>query len=141
MTTIYVVEAGMYSDRYIVGAFTSVDNADAVARAENARVIDVEVDSPLSAEHKRHLRPGERLYHVLMKADGNDVTTDVIFEDLDTSGRDRYSARYDRLMFRCWATSPEHAIKIANERRTGWLLGGKRLATTPNAHGWVEIEL
>lgn len=142
MTTIYIVEVGEYSDRRIVSAHSNTDEADAIARRYCGSVQELELDEPLGAEEQRMLRPGERAYRVFMQADGSQSSTEVIWQEPE--GGASYGLHNDRFIAECFASSPEHAIKIANERRSAWIAYGKTTSPLRNdphgagRYGWVE---
>ncbi len=120
---IYLVEIGAYSDRYIAGAFSKRDDADAYARRHEGHVLCVTVDEEqFDEETRRFLRPGEHSYHVAMAAGGNDAEAEEMWTDpqdyLNVWGNN------ERFTGECWASSEEHAIKIVNDRRTQWLAIG-----------------
>lgn len=120
---VYAVEAGSYSDRWIVGVWSDEDNADAVAREYDACVMDFDLDEPLSEKAARLKRPGIRTYHVTMEArSGQYARAQPIFQQTDLD--ERSCSNGTLFGTGCWATSEEEAIKIANDRRTAWLAGG-----------------
>lgn len=133
---VYVVRAGEYSDTWTVGVYTKPDHADAVARAKDGYVEDFEIDPALDEDAVRHLRPGERLYQVLMRRDGQEARAWPQW----SGDADMYlSANYahHNIVGRCWATSEEHAIKIVNDRRIAWLAAGSPLSRAKQ-HGWAD---
>ena len=125
MKTIYVVEQGRYSDYHICGLFSTEELAKLYIKSrepeggfseyDEMSIIEMEVDSC-----EEELRKGYRLYFVRMTKEGD--TKEVYPEE---SGYERdseiYPDFYDNLYTNCYASSPEHAIKIANERRICFL--------------------
>ena len=128
---VYVVCFGAYSDRYVAGVFSNRDEANAWARANNDDVDEFDLDPPLDEQAKRHIRPGLSAYSVAMDHDGNGAQVWEQWVDPDES----IAANGHRFNTECWASSKEHAIKIANDRRIQWLAGGKRLGKALN-YGW-----
>lgn len=139
---VYVVELGAYSDRYVAAVFTNEDQAAAYARANDGTVGHFDLDPELGEDEKRHLRPGQHAYSFSMDYDGNQAQAWEIWKDPDESLRVRVSGgKPVRLAGGCWASSEKHAIKILNEKRTGWLIGGQRVGRPTNTTSWFEAIL
>lgn len=122
--TVYVVEGGAYSDKYVAAVFSNRDDANALAYTiDPSGVYELELDPELSEAEKRHIRPGEYAYNMAMDTDGNNAQA---WETWREPANELW-ARNDlkRLSSSCWATSEQHAIKILNERRSAWLAAGK----------------
>lgn len=144
---VYIVECGEYSGRYIAAVFAEEALADAYARANDGSVDEFEVETTISEEEQRHLRPGERAYSVGMDVDGSGAQARAMW----STPEERLGVRMrggmpERFSFSCWASSEEHAIKQLNDRRSAWL-SGPRMAGTRNTqaaysggsdHGWRE---
>jgi hypothetical protein len=139
---VYVVGFGSYSDQHNHAAYTSADHADAVARStgteyEPGWVDELELDPPLDEEVTIFIRPGERLYQVVMDGDGNNAQAWVGW---DKESTDRFGVAKDKSRFSCetWATSEEHAIKILNDRRAQWIALGQIIEQNPNNVYWYK---
>jgi hypothetical protein len=128
VTKAYVVTSGEYSDYHVVGVYLDKDKADARAESINkhlyycggAGVEEYECDSD-------DLRGGLAHARVEIGTDGNNAKCDwsLGYED----GVFCQLAEWPRgqktvLVCDVIAKDEEHAIKIANERRTAWLLAG-----------------
>jgi hypothetical protein len=112
---IYVVESGYYSDKDVVGVYSTLEKAKEAAKiyAANEGIEEWELDA-LPEGH----RPGLFGYEVSMSRDGNHhslfrtapSTDDGWFPFSHTSSE-------LQICFTLNARDDEHALKIANERR------------------------
>ena len=115
MTTIYVVTEGQYSSYRIVGFFSTKDKADAFKGKFDTRVEEYELDN---------LEPGLYLssYAVWMKRDG----TCARVEERGLVTPDAYRLLPGPYLFvQCFAKDEQHAVKIANEKRTQMIALGQ----------------
>jgi len=145
MTTVYVVEAGAYSDRWIVGVWSDRFEAEAVARTSDAIVYEHTLDEPLTREQRAALR-NESFFTVSMTASGQQAQARNCSGGEETNPNIISFARgYDggRFITDLYAANEEHAIKIANDRRTAWLAAGGEHAPGGKSrnYGWVSWEL
>ena len=133
MKTIYVVTQGEYSDYHIVGVYSRKEDAEAYcgAHLENGydtpQVEEYELDA-----HAALLRRGFRHYLVDMHADGNEATAEQRPVP-DSEYEDGSNAAFHVVGYlpltvgfwsHLWARTPEHAIKVVNERRTRAIANG-----------------
>ncbi len=127
--TVYVVECGEYSSKYVAALFSDSDSAAAYARANEGHVMEYDLDEPLSENETRQLRRGEHRYQVSMDINGLNAQANESWEPLEKPV-EYLHARIDRdgtprrINGQCWATSETHAIKIINDRRTQWIANG-----------------
>ena len=137
MSEVYVVEAGEYSDTWVVGVYTVRDNADAVAREHDGRVEKHLIDPPLSDEEKRRMKPGERLYHVRI-AEDESIAWPMWVPEPPTNDL-QASLEQGAVVGQCWARSKKHAIKIINDRRLSWIAAGSPLNGKKRPGGWRKV--
>jgi len=112
LTMVYVVTTGEYSDYHIVGVFTNKDLAKRTARTWLGKVKNYTLN-PIN-----NYPPNLSLYQVCICKDGR------IKYITATTPQDYYEAcpfDSEAWMFTTWARDEQHAIKIANERRTAVL--------------------
>ena len=135
---IYVVCTGEYSDRGVSAVFTNRDNAYAYMSAVDGDIDEFDADPDLNAEEQKHLRPGLRPFRVKMDADGNNARAEL--ESLqvkpEMSIRIGANGELESFVGYCWAPDEQHAIKIVNERRSGWLASPRLLR--PERYGWHD---
>ncbi len=121
---IYIVTKGVYSDYRICGVFSKREDADLFAKVF-CGVVEV---YPLDSFPLEKLREGWKAYRVEMDKYG-----DVIYWCEDEDGYDALKAdwrectRFDtqgHMITTVIARDPQHAAKIANERRTQLLAMG-----------------
>jgi hypothetical protein len=120
MTTIYVVTDGEYSDYHIVGVYSTLENAERMKKETGSSDIEeYELD-----EFVAQLREGLQPYSVTMERDGyatarESSPTGTIDLFLSWYGYMENGRRMRKsvLTGKVWATSVQHAVKIANERR------------------------
>lgn len=128
MARIYVVTRGCYSDYHIVAIYDTREAADALCK-----VLNVNEDSYSSAEvedfelnaAQDEIQAGLLPYFVRLNRASGDVM-ELYRED---SGYRVFSADvgvdiHKNIHTTVWASSPEDAAKIANERRRMYLAGG-----------------
>lgn len=142
MTTVYIVECGEYSGRFIAAAYDNQDWADAYARANDGCVLEIEIEETLEEEAKRYLRPGERYYWVGMNRDGNDAQAWPQWNEKKATAPETFGVQKGgrRIVTGCWASSEEHAIKIVNDRRSRWLAVGGPEGTIEGKHpAWADL--
>jgi len=112
---VFVVQTGDYSDEYIVGIFSTQEKAERIAKLYEGSVREQEVDKI------DNVPEGCWFYSVEMRKDG-----EVIL--VRAKSADDYDANYgwdynsypenDHMTFFIWAKDEDHAIKIANEKRS-----------------------
>jgi hypothetical protein len=132
MAKVYLVSDGWYSDYHICGVYSTK------ALAEQARMLYVagndveELELDALPEHP----PGLLAYRVVMFRDGNVNKC----ERESVQGHDERWSPYGTqagkgVVFRVWARDEEHAVKIANERRSGLIASGE---WTENFNEWIN---
>lgn len=128
---IYIVTSGEYSDHGINAVFTDKSLATEYARVKQATIEEWEADQPSP------FPIGRTPYYVMMDIEGRSDVGQCdtyrienpyvyYFENID---------RYDQFddgnppkgwrQFYMWAKDPQHAVKIANERRLTMIAEGK----------------
>jgi hypothetical protein len=124
--TVYVVTEGSYSDYHICAVFLDKEKADAMARVlgNEAEVEEYEADST-------DMRDVGEIYLVQMDLSGDNAKVKVAGSYY--RGLLAYDKEWSSCIHRAPWCSPElwtvvaakdegHAIKVANERRTAYLL-------------------
>lgn len=135
MTKIYVLEEGAYSDRHVVGVFSSQENAEKSrdhVDDDDYREYDItemELD-PAIAE----MNAGLTVYRVCMSQTGNTFFSGPTkylstFWDIKRKNSD-----FLFIDAHVWAKDTEHAIKIVNETRTQ-LIALNRFVIHASNHG------
>lgn len=141
MKTVWVVEQGEYSDYRVVGVFTSKENAEKV-RAMFSEDDTTEYGKATVAEWNldpsiEQLNAGLRQFELWIDREGNAYHPPELVEPFDVDLRDDFKAidtwnkdtqKFDaprHLRCEVWAKDEEHAIKIANERRTQLIATGQ----------------
>ena len=115
MTKVYVVQEGSYSDRHVVGVFSTRALAEKDADAYNGDITEYEVDCLVGSE-----------FHACYYAD-IDFSTGVVETSPPCGPKERVRpgecAIYTRGKFALVASpvSSEHAAKVAVELRQKWL--------------------
>ena len=117
---VYVVTEGTYSDYHICGIFTTQENAEEYIsvffkddRWSEYRIEEHDLN-PYMAKFEEGLKP----YFVRIDKEGKiDKVETTRFTD-DQTHKVRFSSFNEYMIVYCWARDPEHAIKIAGERRT-----------------------
>lgn len=126
MKTIYIVTSGSYSEYGINSVFSTRELAQAAADAYG----DAEVEEhELDPEVPNFAPKGHRGFSVSMIEDGvlRGVWNIGSTSPIDVDPKFTY-LRDDRkicILFRLYARDKDHAVKIANERRTGLILSGE----------------
>lgn len=138
--TVWVIEAGSYSDYRVVGVFTSEKNAQLVADycnrpgsyGDKATVAEWSLD-PIVAE----LNAGRRQYNVCMLRDGTvercneneggsyDLEGSVSIWQRTKAPAYAGKGVPDAMTATVWAKDSKHAVKIVNEHRAQWIAAGK----------------
>ena len=116
---VYVVTDGYYSDRHIVGIYTDKEMADR-SMALEGREAEVEVFTlnPSGEE----LRQGLTAFEIQMTRTGLVIKSEAVApswifnERVISPPRDDFGVAFLRTYV--WAKDAEHAVKIANERRS-----------------------
>jgi hypothetical protein len=127
MKSIWVIEQGSYSDYRVVGVFSSRENA-----RKTLALLEHERDTPSIAEWPLdpmmdEVNSGLVPYTVNMDIDGNTKYSGKADSECMTHGLHATNAPLrsdDGVYGTVWATDEKHAIKIANEFRTGQLIAG-----------------
>ena len=135
MTTVWVVTDGGYSDKYVVSVCSSEENAKEFIESKlGDDYYDTEIDALLDKAKQRL-----KVAVVDMRKDGSLIEdkvwfphccTDLIeecavdFSSYGSYGGSRYRPEDKGYRFSMWARDEEHAIKIANERRTRMIAEG-----------------
>ena len=126
MNKVYVVEAGEYSDCHIVGIFSTRELAENCRKAVNGHNVE---EWPIDQET---IPEGYLQFVVAMDEEGDVRVCSQGHESLGTVDRWTWQREWDQhptsvkrdtyhYEFQCtiFARDQEHAIKIANERRSG----------------------
>jgi hypothetical protein len=123
---VYVVMKGYYSDRHIVGICSTEDKADELALLASDSWEDAQVDEYVLDPLVPGRPEGTLPFYVIMRYSGD--TDSVRREGIDLESPSlspaNYYGRDNLIIFHCWATDEEHAVKIANERRTSLIAEG-----------------
>lgn len=116
MAKVYLVSTGCYSDYHVLAIFSTREKAQQYwdLCSEPNDIEEFEID------REYNFPPGKKGYLVDFKANG-EVKMIMQLDPDDNFSDEVYPDRNGSLFTRCWANSKEHAIKIANERRTRWL--------------------
>ena len=139
MKKIWVIEQGEYSDYHVVGVFSKKEYAERIAMEINkgeswspATVNEWVLDPGI-----KDLNAGRKLYRILMDASGEtEKVEEVAISGYCLQGRlniwertsaPAYAGREinDAVNGEIWATSPQHAIKSANEFRAQAIAEGR----------------
>lgn len=125
MVSMYVVTTGSYSDYGIFGIFSTREKAEEVRQwlADSNDVEEWEVDND------KGVRPGHHVYDVRILKDGTVVEVRKslfgayhYYNDSDGAPTNQLQVEYwlhePAATARVYAESEQHAIKVANERRT-----------------------
>lgn len=139
--TVFLVEAGYYSDRYVVGIFSSEEKARYAKSLypEGHNPIPIVIDKLFEHPH------GMKFFLVTMCKDGSEYTDHFrkqsvsqedpeetfFFKEVDYHIYDEKS-----VYFGVWATDEKHALKIANEKRIALL--AQNMLTT-NREKWEKL--
>lgn len=117
MQTIFLLTQGGYSDKRNIAAFSSLKEAEEYKWGSDQDIEEIEIDPKIFVAP-----PGLFPYRVRMARDG---TAKIVRRDYDYMRLSNNSAEilcdygYGLQMLTvCWARDDEHAVKIANERRT-----------------------
>lgn len=113
MTKIYVVTDGSYSDMGVVGVFDSKDTAQQFVDKFSCN--DVE-EYELNAKVKQ-INQNLTLYYVRMDYFGNTNHPPTAEHEEEFFDSELVTMYAGNITTQCYATSPEHAVKIVNERR------------------------
>lgn len=137
MDDVYMVAAGCYSDYHVVGIFSSKKNAkmfiSEVYDGGGGKAIITRM--PLNP-HIDDINNGLKLYFVTMDIDGNTEKIEeskcAYYDDDHLRVWKKTKANFwrkvsiaDVVTGAVWAKDEKHAIKIANEFRTGAILRGE----------------
>jgi len=118
MKSVWVVEEGSYSDYHVVGVFSTKENADRIAELTDGYVNEWKIDPGIG-----ELNQGREPYSVGMEKDGTVlyVSRNIWSYSLRITGKPtvvRSCANPEGVLSGItFATSEEHAVKIANEIR------------------------
>lgn len=138
MNSVWVVEQGSYSDYSVCGVFSSEENARLVADAINKNDSDeaTVAEWPLDPA-VRELRQGMSQWIVWMHRNGTTerceawkISSYELGGSVDVWERSKaittsYAGKPDVLRATVWARNAEHAVKIANEKRTQMIATGE----------------
>jgi hypothetical protein len=127
MNKIYVITAGSYSDYHIVTVFSKKELADKFSNLTDCKVEEYEIDK-MEPQIKKGLVPwevgiqidGETIYNYRITKNLEYFKPDVVFHKLS------FYSEKGGLIVSCYASTAEHAVKIASEKRaeyiasTGW---------------------
>jgi len=146
MKKIYILSEGSYSDFHIVGVAEDKETAEMLSEKWGCDYNEYKLNSLEDAK----LIQNKTLYEVTMWKNGNSEVKKDDYQDRDANEPDFYfwggmDAGVEVIVeIECWADSPEHAVKIANEKRayliaTGeWGLEESRLKKVQNEH--IELQ-
>lgn len=121
MTTVYVVTTGSYSDYGIVAIFSTRETAEMLIRncPEGTYPAYNDIEEYELDKFEEQIKQGKQQWWVRMRENG---TVDTVQEEsppIDI-GVQVFNTSHDGVMMivTTWADNKEHAIKIANERRS-----------------------
>lgn len=125
MTTIFVVTEGQCSDYRICGVYSTRENAERAKVVWTDRWSRPDIEEYELDKYLADLAGGRRPYMVIMDRDGDCEREPIPHEP----GEFRITHWpevniIDTMTVTVWATSPEHAAKIANERRVQLIADG-----------------
>lgn len=129
--TVYVINRGCYSDRYIVGVYSEKQKAERVVELMETgseyygKLVDIEeyeLDEYNPGEPPQGMLP----YEVVMFTNGKSRVSRCSIEDFELHQCMIPSSDWNRhWLFRVFAKDREHAIKIANEQRAQLIANGE----------------
>ncbi len=138
MKSVWTVERGEYSDYSVLGVFSTKAKAEQICSVLESRDGGRVVERPLDLGVK-DLAAGRSVYLVTMLHDG--TTEEVRLLDMSGYALEQVGTAYiwqrtkasaykgtgtpDALQVYCFANSPKHAVKIANERRARMIAEGE----------------
>jgi len=127
MKSIWVIEQGSYSDYRVVGVFSTKESAEKFMGLMDDGYETPSIDEwpldPMVDEINKGLLP----FALSMDIDGNTkyVRKAEGYNMIDgLYVCERAQWHDDAVHGTCWATDEQHAVKIANEFRTGQLISG-----------------
>ena len=128
MTTVYLVTDGSYSDYRVLGVYSTEEKAKSAVELFHAQNDIEEFEIDAIPEHP----PGMLAWSVVMEANG-----DTRLVRRESPLEDRWAPYGDgrACIFYLWAKDEEHALKIANERRTSLIALGE---WTTDWHAWLR---
>jgi len=122
-TTIWLVSDGSYSDYHVLGIYSTHELAVAAKEAHNAynEIEEWELDQIPPGP------PGLFYWHVAMDRAGNSTSAKRVSNVRATPFSCAWAPYRDndRVSFFAWAADEQHAVKIANERRTALIASGQ----------------
>lgn len=128
--SVWVIEAGEYSDYQVVGVFSTRENAELVASAIGyGSIAEWDLDPGVDG-----LRQGHPRFRVLMLRDGSVESVEVqegwnaeTFYVWPRSREPIYAGKGipDALNAWVWARDEKHAVKIVNEKRAQMIANGE----------------
>jgi len=128
MKKIYILTEGSYSDYHIVGVAEDKETAELLSEKWDCGIEEYNINTIEDAKYIQN----KTLYEVTMWKNGN---SEVKKDSYGTS--DAYPEPTFRIWggvccgietivdINCWADSPEHAVKIANEKRAELIATGR----------------
>lgn len=140
MTTVYIVTHGEYSDYWIVGAFSTEEKAQEYIDAfknnkqRNYMYGDFneieEYDLDELDKCTIMTKQGNKFYCVYMYRNGDAEVSDKYPEPIDEfelikPPKGMYADNRWYIRLTLWAKSPEHAVKIVNEKRAQLIANGE----------------
>ena len=144
MTKVYAVTLGEYSDAWVSAVFSTMDLADSYARINEGHVDVFEIDDGVNEQVISRVRPGLFYFQVSMGVDGQGARATMIWKEEEGADRSVYgSVQHNRLMSTCLARDEQHAIKIVNDRRSGWLAAGGftgQAEKKRSDYGWLKYK-
>lgn len=118
MTIIYACESWEYSDYRVDALFSHREDAEFYAKVNGCDVVERQLDPDVMTQY----RAGLHWYCVVMNRDGRVRYVEAETSDeqhCDQGPRAERGSPGDEWLFYMWAKNKTHAVKIANERRTG----------------------
>lgn len=124
MKTIFILSEGSYSDFHIVGAAEDRETAELLSEKWDCEYEEYKLNTLEDAKYIQN----KTLYDVTMWENGNsevysqegDARKEPMFGFWDGM----YVGIEPIVIINCWADSPEHAVKIANEKRIQMMADG-----------------
>ena len=123
---VYICTSGEYSDYHIVSVFTKKENANFFKKKFSGKYKKINIEEwELNSNIPQDLIHND-IYFVIIKKDGSIVDCYKDNDDFSLKQINKVDWNTNLDMYtHCLSNSKEHAIKIANERRTAMILANK----------------
>jgi hypothetical protein len=137
---IYVVTEGDYSDYHIVAVYETQADADYHREHIGGDSVEEHELNP----YREQIAGGLARYRVTMLRGGDTIEVGTNWGDSEGAGGEILWSPYKpvvRGVFRVWARDEQHAIKIANERRTRAIAENLWPAEDQPKNRWGEVHI